>query len=173
MMNAGTRLVLGGIVALVLLFASAALAASPPVLTATTSPAASMPPRPSYVPNATPNRVRSGGPYIGEARALEIARELAGRKASPGRTAVQMLRFADITAWQAGAVSLTIDPLREVYLTVISAPYEPSHGLVHPGASPRVCGWYATVIDATDGTKLQLLCGDGEWPTSLPAAFRP
>jgi hypothetical protein len=131
------------------------------------------------IPTAAPLLRATGGPYIGESKATQIAESITspaalGKAASEQRrTEVRALTYGDIVIWT-GANTHTIASAREVYLVVVSAPVSPgiARGFVRPGSSPRAdCGWYAVVVDATDGTKLSFYCGPGAWPDRLPPQF--
>ena len=121
-----------------------------------------IPPGPLANP-APPLFMPTGGPYIGENAAVEIAKSRASGAST--RELVALLKYKDIVAWTQSQTS-TIDLGREVYLVVLAAPFQTRAGRFSP---PTMCAWYAAVVDASTGQILALRCGPGAWPTSLPA----
>jgi hypothetical protein len=156
-------------VALAVALTALGFAQSPAALTPQSVSAASGP----SLPLAGPKFFHSGGPYIGEQRALDSA---GARANGPiAREEVRQLSYGAVVAWL-GSENLYYARDREMYVAAISARFEggDSNGaLRQPGATPIVCNSYFVVIDATDGTVLTLGCGGpGSWPNRLPAVFQ-
>lgn len=118
-----------------------------------------VPPPPIFLP--------TGGPFIGDAKAMQIAAGLRTPATPLGRQDVRLMRYGEIASF-AGSTTLTIDPAREFYFVVTSAPWVGTHGR----RGPVACGSYMTVVDATEGTVRGQICGGPDtWPANLPNAF--
>jgi hypothetical protein len=107
---------------------------------------------------------KTGGPYITKEQALAQARGLAAGPIT--REEVRFLSYASIVQWT-GVRTATIDLAREFYLVVLAAPYQPQHG----GKEVPPCQSFSVLVDATYGMRFGLICGDGPWPSTLPAEF--
>jgi hypothetical protein len=125
---------------------------------------------PPALPLATAQFFRTGGPYLGDLSALQIAE--ASALSPVGRTEVHLMSYGDVVAW-IRSENLYYDRGREMYVAAISARYEGrGAGLEQPRSSPAVCNSYFVVLDATTGTVLSIGCGGpGAWPSNLPAVF--
>lgn len=122
-------------------------------------------PLPSGVPD--PIYFATGGPFIGEAKALSLATDLA--KGAVLRQEVHVMAYSAISEYL-GSRNHYYDLNREMYLVVTSAPYRTRGGAMN---APVTCGSYVTVIDATTGTLLASGCrGIGPWPDNVPAPFQ-
>lgn len=138
---------------------------TPPQLVATPLP------MPSFVMDPTPELNPTGGPFIGEGQAMANAllrARVGARDKQPTRpvlrTAVGRLTYGEVVTWMGGSRTYRIDLRREVYLVVLSTTYQPR---VRVG-DPMQCNWVGVVVDATDGTPFDLICGPTPWPLTLP-----
>lgn len=128
-----------------------------------------------FVSNPKPEFRPTGGPYITAERATQNAVARAGLGSptkqtatqSIARQAVALMTYGDVVNWNGGSRTYRIDLAREVYLVVLSTSYVPKYA---PGAQAE-CHWVAVVIDATDGTARELICGLTVWPAALPPQF--
>lgn len=98
-------------------------------------------------------------------RALALARTVAQGPVT--RRAVAPMLYRDWVTWRGGARTYSVDLDREVYLVVLSVPYEPQGGLI----KEESCGWLAVLLDGVDGFLHSVSCGRGTWPTALPPQF--
>lgn len=121
-------------------------------------------------PRPTPRFFSSGGPYLSDLRAIEIARAAASGPIA--RAEAHMMSYGEVVRW-IGSENLYYDRAREMYVVAVSASFEPRLGpLQEPNATPVVCNSYFVVIDATDATVLSVGCGGpSPWPLKLPSQF--
>lgn len=125
-------------------------------ITPVTAPTPSL--RPVPEPPVFP---RTGGPYIGERAALDVAAQSA--RGPLLKQDVRLMTYRDVVAFTANR-TMTIDLDREVYFVVTSAAFVGRHG-------EPTCASYMTVVDATSGVGFSVICGDAVWPSRLPIAF--
>jgi len=132
-------------------------------LAAPTAPLQTPPP----ITYPTPRFAHSGGPYIGETRALSIASGLS--TAPVTRQDVRLVNYMDVVAFL-GSVNRYYEPTREMYFVVTSGGWSADRG---PRDPVTPCIAYITVIDATNGDVLEAGCPETgvAWPRTLPAAF--
>lgn len=118
---------------------------------------------PTLVPIPVPPiYLPTGGPYVGEATALASAGLIARGPVS--RQDVRFMQYRDVVAYT-GNRTTTFDLDREVYFVVTSATFIGRSG-------EPICPSYMSVVDATTGDGISVICGDAAWPTRLPAAFK-
>jgi len=92
---------------------------------------------PPALPLATAQFFHTGGPYLGDISALQIAE--ASALSPVGRAEVHLMSYDDVVAW-IRSENLYYDRSREMYVAAISARYEGrGAGLEQPGSSPAVC----------------------------------
>jgi len=106
----------------------------------------------------------TGGPYIGEQTALQTAAQVA--ESPVIKQDVRFIRYRDVVAYT-GNRTLTIDLDREVYFVVTTGTFVGRHG----DRGDVVCPAYITVLDATTGVGLSVMCVNTSWPSKLPGAF--
>jgi hypothetical protein len=120
---------------------------------------------PTTLPIPAPIYLPGGGFQVSEARALTLARSIAQGPIT--QEAIRPMLYRHWVAWKGGARTYTIDLNREVYLVVLSAPYQPQGGLL---VQPP-CGWIGVLLDGVEGFLYSVTCGQGNWPTTLPPQF--
>jgi hypothetical protein len=121
---------------------------------------------PGVHPTPSPRYFRTGGPYLGQSAAIDLASAVATTPVT--RSEAHLLSYGEIVAW-IGSENLYYDRGREMYLVGVSGAYVPRTPSI---AEPITCNSYFEVIDATDGTVLSVGCGGSStWPANLPAVF--
>jgi hypothetical protein len=145
--------------------AVAAAAGSLPEGARKMAPAPAPTPPPLPVAPQPPLFRPTGGPYIGEQTALQTAAQIA--ESPVGKQDVRFMRYRDVVAYT-GNRTLTIDLDREVYFVVTTGTFVGRHG----DRGDVVCPAYITVLDATTGVGLSVICVSTSWPLKLPVAFR-
>lgn len=119
---------------------------------------------PDHAQVPAPLFTKTGGPYISSEVAITRARSLA---AGPiDREESRLLPYSSVVEWT-GARTSTIALDREFYLVVLSAQYQPQHGLKR--VSP--CQSFAVLVDATYSAVFGIICQAGTWPMVLPKEF--
>lgn len=130
-----------------------------------TNPVPPLPPQPTFrIPGI--ERPATLGPFIGDSSALQKGADYA--RGPITRQEVHLIPYAALSAYL-GSTDYRIDPARQFYFVVTSAPYTTRGGPFSPSVT---CRSYIAAFDATSGDAFVAGCeGLGSWPDRVPAGF--